>query len=910
MKVQFNIDYYTHWGQRVYVCGSIPELGNWDPEKALALEVLQGEHWRGETSVSGKVTQLSYKYFIRQEEHTEVKYEWGTERKVSFTAAEQKQAFYLKDFWRAKDRPENAFFTSAFQNALLKPAKASKTKKKKITLKKGQDLFRFQISAARVPEGHKICLLGSSEALGGWAESKALVLEPKGESLWQAEVALNGIALPVEYKYGLYDTKAKKITAWEQREFNRVLFAEVSEENSVHIISDEEFSYPMGPWRGAGVAIPVFSLRTRQGMGVGEFLDLKVLADWSEKVGLKLIQILPINDTVAEHTWMDSYPYSAISVFALHPMYLNMEALGKLASKTTQEIISEVREKLNKLDTVDYDGVMRIKRRYIKMIYDETKEKFFADKDATAFMKENGHWLKPYAAFSYLRDLYGTPDFKEWGAYADYDQKKIEALCKPGSDQFDDIAVHFYSQYHLHKQLLEAADYARSKGIVLKGDIPIGIYRYSVDAWMEPRLYNMDCQAGAPPDGFAVNGQNWGFPTYNWEEMAKDGYAWWKSRMTNMSKYFDAFRIDHILGFFRIWEIPWDNVQGILGYFNPCLAVTADEIQHRGIHFDYERFVKPYIREHYLFERFGENTAMVKETYLEEYHPGFFRMKPEFDTQRKVETALATDPTMSMGEKAQREKLKEGLFGLIAEVLFIELPNGQGYSPRISMHFTRSFQDLDDYTKAKLDELYIDFYYHRQEWYWREQAMIKLPALKEATNMLICGEDLGMVPDCVPPVMDDLGILSLEIQRMPKNPKVKFGHPADAPYMSVVTPSCHDMSTIRGWWEEDSHQTQEFYNQILGHWGGSPFYCEPWIAREMVNQHLWSPAMWAIFPIQDLVAIDERLRREDAQAEQINVPANPNHYWRYRFHMNLEDLIEEEEFNEEIRQLISESGRA
>ena len=187
--------------------------------------------------------------------------------------------------------------------------------------------------------------------------------------------------------------------------------------------------------------------------------------------------------------------------------------------------------------------------------------------------------------------------------------------------------------------------------------------------------------------------------------------------------------------------------------------------------------------------------------------------------------------------------------------------------------------------------------------------MKKLPALKDATNMLICGEDLGMVPHSVPEVMQQLGILSLEIQRMPKNPQTEFFHPKDAPYLSVITPSSHDMSTIRGWWEENREKTQRFYNQILGEHGTAPYFCEPWVNRAVILQHLYSPAMWAVFQLQDILGMNEKLRREDPSEERINNPANPNHYWNYRMHIPLEQLIKEKDFNKELKDYITNSGR-
>jgi 4-alpha-glucanotransferase len=235
--------------------------------------------------------------------------------------------------------------------------------------------------------------------------------------------------------------------------------------------------------------------------------------------------------------------------------------------------------------------------------------------------------------------------------------------------------------------------------------------------------------------------------------------------------------------------------------------------------------------------------------------------------------------------------------------------NGQEFHFRISIDKTSSFFLLDNYTKSVLWPLYIDYFYYRQNDFWKKEGMKKLSPLKRNTNMLVCGEDLGMVPPPVPEVMRELGILGLEIERMPKTPGAEFFHPNDAPYLSVVTPSTHDMSTIRGWWEENREQTQRFYNYMLGQYGEAPFHCEPWICKKIILQHLYSPAMWSIFQLADLLGMDEKLRRENPNEERINLPSNPNHYWHYRMHLNLETLLEENDFNEELKKYTKESGR-
>nr|MCU0386497.1 4-alpha-glucanotransferase [Flavihumibacter sp.] len=540
-------------------------------------------------------------------------------------------------------------------------------------------------------------------------------------------------------------------------------------------------------------------------------------------------------------------------------------------------------------------------------LFEVQKESWAADPAYLDFFAGNQDWLVPYAAFCYLRDKNGSSDFTGWMEYSQYDQEAIEKLVAPNSEEYAQIQFHYYLQYQLHVQLKAATRYAHKKGIIVKGDIPIGIYRYSCDAWVAPDLYNMDQQAGAPPDDFAIKGQNWGFPTYNWQQMQTDDFTWWKRRFAQMSDYFDAFRIDHILGFFRIWSIPYHSVEGIMGRFVPAIAVHKNEFQERGIWFDHTRYTQPYITENLLNERFGEVAGFVKETFLDPTGYGQYFFKPAFDTQRKIENWFITEEV-----RDTNNWLRQGLYDLHSNIILFEQEgtNGTQYHFRFGMEQTSSFQSMEWDTQAKLKELYVNYFYRRQDGFWMEEAMNKLPALKASTNMLICGEDLGMVPGCVPEVMNQLGILSLEIQRMPKNPDREFFHPDDAPYLAVVTPSTHDMSTIRGWWEEDRAKTQRFFNNELGQWGDAPAFCEAWINKQIIIQHLHSPAMWSVFQLQDLLGGDDQLRRTNAADERINIPSNPKHYWRYRMHISLEQLMKEKAFNHDLKEHIKVSGRA
>ncbi len=898
MKIKFRINYHTRWGQNLYV-----SMKNGDTENAVPLHYTENGDWEGQTIVDDvRVGGLSYKYFIREEGREDV-WEWGPCRRLRPESLENGRNFMLLDAWRPQRDDHNVLFSYAFTGNLFSREKSSESHRPPGAI------CRLQLTEPRIEKDYAFCVVGSAEALGSWNPEKALQMNDADYPVWSADIVLEKGVCDIEYKYGIYDLKLKKLIAWEQGP-NRVLTLGEPKNGDFFIKTDLKFDYGDQHWRGAGVAIPVFSLRTEDSYGIGEFHDLKKLVDWAVKTGMKLVQILPVNDTVAEHTWKDSYPYSAISVMALHPVYLHLPAMGKLKDEAAMEAFAKEGKKLNALPKVDYEAVMRLKSKFYKELYDQERDHFLEDKGFRKFFEGNKEWLVPYAAFSMLRDRFGTADFTQWGEYAHYRQEQIDELTDPAGAGYDDIAVHYFIQYHLHLQMKDVTEYARKKGVVLKGDLPIGIYRKSVDAWMFPHLFHMDKQAGAPPDAYAVAGQNWGFPTYNWEEMAKDGYTWWRKRLTKMAEYFDAYRIDHILGFFRIWEIPWEHVEGLMGRFSPAIPMFLYEMAGNGLHFDYDRFCKPYIKEYMLDELFGHEKEAIIEQFLVRGDDGLFHLKEEYGTQRKVKEHF--DALLVQDDDRERWlKIRQGLYTLIGNVLFFEdeESNGQGFHPRIALHYTYSFKELDDAAKAAIDRIYIHYFYERQEELWREKAMVKLPAIINASNMMVCGEDLGMVPDCVPGVMEELNILNLEIQRMPKKQGREFDHPAESKYLSVVSPSCHDMSTVRAWWEEDRERTARYFQTILGHHGTPPEECEPWVCREIMLQHLYAPAMWAIFPIQDLVGMDERLRYPIPEEERINDPANSEQYWQYRFHMNIEQLLGEGDFNDMLLDMIRLSGR-
>ena len=891
MKLTFRIEYRTAWGESIGVMLEGKE------NAPIMLGTNDGIFWEGyiEDTDAAAGVPITYRYGVFLDGQCSRR-ESGTMAHIFCPSKKRNCHYILNDAW--KDLPEASYlYSSAFSgNYELKQAPQSQA------TGNGDITFR-----ALCPCLHHrkqvLAICGNHEKLGNWNASRAIVMEEIQANEWITTLPAESLQFPLEFKFIAVNAENGEVEEWETGN-NHQLYLNDLRKGEIFYTKETEVQFASMDRKIAGTAIPVFSLRSEGSYGVGDFGDLKKFIDWAEQTHQKAVQILPINDTTITGTWGDSYPYNSISIYAFHPMYIDLRQLGKLKDKEAAAAYEEKRLELNALPQIDYEGVNNAKREYIRLMFQQTGKKVLASAAFKKFFKENEHWLLPYAAFSHLRDQYGTPDFSQWPEHQTYDAKTIAAMCEPESECYENIAYYYYIQYNLHIQLLEAGSYARQKGIILKGDIPIGISRNSVEAWIEPYYFNMNGQAGAPPDAFSANGQNWGFPTYNWDVMEQDNYLWWQRRFRKMAEYFTAYRIDHILGFFRIWEIPSHSVHGLLGQFVPALPMGVEEIQNFGLNFQKDFMTKPFINEDILSRLFGEKAGFVKETFLQHSHDDIWEMRPEFDTQRKVE-AWFTDK-----KDEESVEIREKIYTLISNVLFVpDRKNPSTYHPRITVQNDFIFERLNDQEKDAFNRLYNHYYYQRHNQFWYNEAMKKLPMLTQCTSMLVCGEDLGMVPDCVPWVMEQLQILSLEIQRMPKNPQHEFGHLWEYPRRSVCTISTHDMATLRGWWEEDMELTSRYYNHVLGNWGEVPATAPAEICEEIVRQHLYSPSLLAILAFQDWLSMDADIRYPDANAERINVPANPRHYWRYRMHLTIEELMKSKNFNEKLTSMINETGR-
>lgn len=890
MTVQFNIEYKAMFGEQIVVNIQTEEGG-----LKLPLETTDGERWACDWCVESPEKSYTYYYSVEREGRA-VKTEWLMIKHQLDVNAKKAAVYTLYDHWKAM--PEDAFlYSSAFTDCINHQAP------QEMKPETGSKIVRLIVRAPQLRDGERLGVLGADKALGAWDVQKILPMTQHTYNEWVADIDATHLeGSHLEFKFVAF-RNAKNELLWEASMNRTVDLPEMKAGELVSYELDQAF-FALYNRKLAGTLVPVFSLRTRKSAGIGDFGDLKAMIDFVASTGQKVLQLLPINDTTITHTWTDSYPYSCISVFAIHPQYANLHALPELKDAKARAEAEKTCAELNALDKIDYEKVNDFKINYLRQIFNQEGGKMMKTAEYKAFFQNTEQWLVPYAQYSYLRDKNGTADFNQWPDHQVWDEAERKALADPKTAAYKNVAFFYFVQFVLDRQMQEAHEHAKAKGVILKGDIPIGVNRNGCDVWMEPKYFNLNGQAGAPPDDFSANGQNWGFPTYNWFEMLKDGCQWWNRRFKNMARYFDVYRIDHVLGFFRIWEIPVHSVHGLLGQFAPALAMSREEIESYGLHFQEDRFIRPFITDWVLDRMFHERAGEVKEKYLDRLDEERYQMKPEVDTQRKVE-ALFADVT-----DEKELWLRDGLYALISDVLFVRDHANPGvFHPRISAQLDFIYESLYDNDKAAFNRLYNDYFYRRNNQFWYQEAMKKLPKLVQATRMLVCAEDLGMVPDCVPWVMDELKILSLELQSMPKDPSVKFGHLSRNPYRSVCTISSHDMPTLRMWWDENVQRTQEYYNTMLYRQGPAPHPLPGWLASDIISRHLTSPSMLCILSIQDWLATDETLRLPDADAERINIPANPKHYWRYRMHLNIEDLAADKRFVQNITEMISQSGR-
>ena len=923
MKLSFSIHYTTEWGQQLVVLLNYLSQNGATSQVRLPMQTDDGDFWTAETSVlesrRSPVAAFSYIYTVVNADGQELRREWnGVPRLYAFDPS---KSWRMPDRWR--DLPlASHLYSSAYQTTTqalqrvtpLNPPEGGKNcapapSRQGVTpphppeggkncARQGDTpfnypeggknfaplgrsggvplrlpLFRktilFRVSAPQLSSGQVLAVIGSHPALGSWNAARYLPMEPAGMGDWMLTLNVDWMGLPLEYKYVVINKETHELVAWEEGD-NRVLTEELAD-GEVYVAYGEPLRLAEKPWRAAGVCVPVFALRSEHSCGVGDFGDLYRFVDWAAEVGIRIIQLLPVNDTTHSGKWNDSYPYNIMSAFDLHPHYIDLSQLEPLNDKERMTAFRRQQSELNALPYSDYEAVHRVKTDYLRALYEQ---------ETTALQEPPSKQESPSRQES--PSAQESPSGQE---------------SRAGKFSFPE-----YVQHHLHQQLKRAADHARERGIILMGDLPIGVCRDSREVTAHPDFFNTDSQAGTPPDASSPQGQNWGFPTYNWQA---EGFGeWLDRRMEWMEQYFDALRLDHVPGFFRIWEIPREQLFGTMGHFSPALPLTAGEIEYYGLPFRRDFLTRPFINDRIVDRIFGIHAQYVRDTFLVKKAYGLYDLKEEVSTQCRVNDYFAG--------RADENSLwiRDGLYRLIANVLFLEDPRQPDmFHPRIQAWQEPVYDTLNADEKDAYMRIYNNFFYQRHNFFWGRTGYERLSRLQQSTRMLLCAEDLGMLPDCVEPVLDSLGILTLEIQQMPKQPGTEFTHLDANPVRSVATISTHDMPPLRLWWQDNPERVQRYFVTMLQKQGRAPAQLPAHLAEEIIARHLYCPSMLCILSLQDWLAMDGELRSKNPREERINTPSDPYNRWQWRMHITIEQLMAASKFNKKIKTMIARSKR-
>lgn len=897
MKLRFTIHYKTKWGENMLVHISFSDHKGIKKTQRWMMATTDGESWTLDTSAliarQGQTFTFNYHYEVVDDKGNAIRTERTTTPRLFVFDPSHDYSF--DDKW--KELPlNNHLYTIALQ--ILRNRNVDEVQALKLPLFRRTLMFR--VEAPQLEQGQSLAIIGNHPALGGWNISRYVSMNYAGRHVWMVTMNTDGISFPIEYKYVVVDEATHGVAKWEDGDNRTIVNLEVGE-GGVAVIDDMVLRVTERMIKAAGVAVPVFSLRSSHSYGVGDFGDLRRMVDWAAEVGLRTIQILPVNDTTATHGWTDSHPYNIISAFALHPHYIDLEDAGLLKDKVKVNEYHKRRQELNQLDYSDYIAVDNVKMSYLKLLFDEQKTVIAKDTDYAAFVDENKDWLLPYCAFCILRDEFNTSDYRAWHGFSEYDEHKVKKLC----DEHDgETALICYVQYLLHRQLKAVADYARDKGIVIVGDLPISISRFSVDTWMYPSLFNLSVTVGTPPDSTFINGQNWGLPAYNWDGHKADGYRWFRRRFNKMRHYFGGIRIDHVAGYFRMWQIPDSAVYASLGHYAPSLPMTADEIEYLGLPFHKQQYTRPYITEGIINKLFGMHAKYVIDTYLEDAGYGQFSLTESVSTQRRIMTLFE-------GKRDENSLwIRDGLIRLAANVLFVEDESMPGmYHPRMGAVGDTVYAALSSEEQTAYRNIYDHYFHHRHKDYWMAKGYEHLWALTQTTDMLLCAEDLGAMPEGSGEILDRLKMLTLELQLMPKTEGYEFSHLEANPYRSIATITTHDMEPMRLWWERYPEKAQRYYVSMLQKEGRAPAQVSPMLMEEIIARHEYCPSMLCIIALQDFLAADLTLRSKSPRDERINTPGDSYNQWRYRMPVTLEELAAATPFNNKLKTMITRSRR-
>ncbi len=650
----------------------------------------------------------------------------------------------------------------------------------------------------------------------------------------------------------------------------------------------------------SGVLVPLSALRTASTIGSGEFADLPALAQWCVATGLDMIQILPVNDT----GWQAS-PYSALSAFALHPLYLRVadlpeiELLRARARTDVEQRLNTLRDRHANDRRLRYGPYMDAKRAVLRCIWYEVFELADAGTpparaivDASQRFFDDRLWIAEYAAFKTLKIEHAGASWREWAGWEHPDADSIRALFDDPARRRD-LLYYGWLQMRLHEQFAAAADAVAVQGVLLKGDIPIMVNDDSADFWAHRDYFSDELRAGAPPDGGNPLGQNWGLPTYDWNALERDDYRWWRDRLIAADRFYAAYRIDHVLGFFRIWGVAVTNDTGALGRFVPGVSADLKRLAEYGMDCGRVRWLaEPHLSGSTLVGDFGDEAEAVRREALVQIDgEDLYLFAESIRGERDIARLPVSDHAKTRLAHHYRDR---ALISVGAD----------GYVPTWCFGDCSRFRALNDDERAGVARLARDLM-EESTAAWEAQARKLLGFMQDTTGMLACAEDLGAIPDCVPDVLSDLGILGLRIPRWTRRwteGGQPYISPADYPPLTVCAPSVHDTSTLREWWLSETDR--DAFWRTLGLDATAPSDYTPETARAILGALFEGSSRICVVQLQDLFALVAGMTMDEPEAERVNVPGTLSDFnWGYRANHTIEELLANDELTGAVHAL-------
>lgn len=671
------------------------------------------------------------------------------------------------------------------------------------------------------------------------------------------------------------------------------------------------------PKKLTGVAVPLGALYTKDSPAIGEYPSLKKFASFCKEAGLGIIQLLPVNDSGTQ-----SSPYSALSAFALHPIYLSLkdidgfEAVYKNDAHFKKEYDKYIKNNPYK-NRYDYKSILDAKNALLLQIFNSTEIGISGKPtdEMKAWVKKNP-WVREYAVYKHFKWQFMQASWKEWPSeYKNYSTELIEQNWKDKGY----LREHYYYvwiQMECEKQFSEAVDECHKLGILIKGDLPILMNEDSVASWAHPDIFNQSLRAGSPADGENPLGQNWGFPTYNWKNLKTKNYDWWKNRLKNAARFYDAYRLDHILGFFRIWAIPENDENALNGHTEPHVSISKDELYELGFDDDRIRWLSvPHVP-----------TGAIED--ITWNHEAAHKILKKFATKLDGEELWLMDKKSDIKDKKSpfgsrtiskadlNDICNDDVSGRAKDVLkkywsdrtLIEISKGK-YVPSWIYNKSTSWASLNENEKEKLIDLFAEKS-KKENKLWEKSATEILTELTSCTKMIPCGEDLGVGFECVPRVMKSLGILGLRVVRWCRvwdkegQPYVPF---EDYEPLSVCTTSVHDSSTMRNWYESELVRNAPNSDKVSEIKFSEKFFTKPFspkTALEVLKDCASAESAWFIPPLQDLLYLNQKYYLEKSDDERINIPGTVTDFnWTYRIPASVEDLILDKDLIGKIKEI-------